>query len=144
MALKLVTWLAVLPDDVTAQSYDKEVITSVIKHRRESGERQEDFLHLLLDAQKGLVKEDSESNKIFVGNFQSGSTKIKLVRKLRKVTFDDKDVFANSMLFMMAGFEPLQTYRFLPCTAWHWSLKHKKMFSRNFFMHKKSKRGITL
>src|SRR5438128_2670723 len=57
--------------DAKSQSYFAGVIKDVIKRRRQTGERMDDFLQLMMDAQQGLLKADEETNQVMNGSLDS-------------------------------------------------------------------------
>lgn len=92
--------------DQEAQNYFSEIVKDVIKRRRQTGEKMNDFIQLMLDAQEGLLKADEEANQVMYGSpegnddvhdgFATDSPKFKL---------EDDDLLANSLLFFLAGFD---------------------------------------
>lgn len=80
-----------------------------MKHRRQSGERQEDFVQLMMDAQAGLLKADEqETNLVMHGALEKDDKNLTQDSSLKthsKLTFDDDDLVANAMLFLIAGFD---------------------------------------
>lgn len=91
--------------DRDAQNYFSTMIKDVIKRRRQTGERVEDFLQLMLDAQKGLLNADEETNLVMNGSPENDEVQNGLMGATSKVTFDDDDLLANSLLFLLAGFD---------------------------------------
>ncbi|CAL8117834.1 unnamed protein product [Orchesella dallaii] len=113
IAPKLSDFLGVKPFDQESQKYFLKVIGDVMKQRRETGERRDDFLQLMLDAQKGLLKsEDKEILEVMTGS-QSDSTgnsnNAFVSEANKKLKFEDIDIVSNAVLFLLAGFDTLQS-----------------------------------
>ncbi len=92
--------------DERAEKYFEDIIKHVIKERRQTGERKDDFLQLMLDLQAGALKtEDDEDEKDNKGAGQNATTN----SGPTKLTFDDFDLVANSLQFLLAGFDTTQS-----------------------------------
>ncbi|CAL8110028.1 unnamed protein product [Orchesella dallaii] len=95
--------------DTVPQSYFAGVIKHVMKRRRQTGERADDFLQLMMDAQEGLLKIDDDTNEVLNGTTEKNVLEdISAVDK-QKITFDDDDIIANCLLFMLGGFDTTQS-----------------------------------
>lgn len=84
--------------DETAEKYFEWIIKQVIKDRRQTGDRKDDFLQLMLDLQAGTLKADDEEEE--ENTTISGTSKL---------TFNDFDLVANSLQFLLAGFDTTQS-----------------------------------
>lgn len=115
----LAPWLAkflrVEAFDAEPHKYFKRVILEVLKHRRATGERHEDFLQLLMDTQDGLLKHE-ENSKESLEVMTGGSEGEKLHNTPEKnLLFDDSVVIANCVIFITGGFDSVQA-------AFAWSM----------------------
>ncbi|ODM89459.1 Cytochrome P450 6k1, partial [Orchesella cincta] len=63
IAPKVANQLGFQAFDTEPQKYFMRVIKDVMKRRRETGERRDDFLQLMMDAQKGLLKGEENSKE---------------------------------------------------------------------------------
>lgn len=96
--------------DPVPQNYFASVIRDVMKRRKETGERQEDFLQLMMDVQQGIVKEDDDTNEVMYGTTEKSLlSEMSAKEKTFKMTFDDDDIIANCLLFMLGGFDTTQS-----------------------------------
>lgn len=100
--------------DPVPQNYFRKVIKGVIQHRREKGERQDDFLQLMMDTQDGLLKDEEnskESLEVLTGSAE-GEAKASLLTgdgATTKLKLDDEAIVANCVLFIIGGFDTLQS-----------------------------------
>lgn len=85
--------------DNQAQQYFAGLIKEMLRQRRQSGERKEDFLQLIMDAQQGILKMDEDAQEVDKEVIATAAT----------VTFTDEDLVANALLFFFAGFDTTQT-----------------------------------
>jgi hypothetical protein len=82
------------------------VIKSAIKQREESGEKRDDFLQLMLDARNGQLKiEGIEELEAFE---KEAVLKVVSVKE-DKVILSDDVIIAQSVLFILAGFDTTQS-----------------------------------
>jgi len=102
---KLADLLGIEPLDAESLRYFVSVIRQMIKQRRQTGERREDFLQLMMDAQQGLLKHDEEINEVMNGG-EEGNMSGTIANK---VTFEDDDIVGTELLFLLAGFDPTQS-----------------------------------
>lgn len=105
VAPKVADFLGFEVFDDAAQKYFSGIIRSVLKRRRQSGERNDDFLQLMMDAQAGILKADEETNLVMNGGVENDTEDKPSLKETPKVTFDDDDLVANAMLFLLAGFD---------------------------------------
>jgi len=95
--------------DLQPQIYFRKIIKEVMKRRRDTGERRDDFLQLMMDAQEGLLKGEENSKEtleVMTGTEDGGSTS---AFTSQNVKFDDDDIVANSVLFLIGGFDTTQS-----------------------------------
>ncbi len=78
--------------DGEAEAYFAGIVMQMVKHRRQTGERREDFLQYMLDIQAGILKVDEDQQE-----------------SAASVTFDDEDLVPFSMQFLLAGFDTTQS-----------------------------------
>ncbi|CAL8117836.1 unnamed protein product [Orchesella dallaii] len=113
IAPKVTDLLGVKPFQQEPQEYFLKVVGDVMKKRREAGERRDDFLQLLMDAQEGLLKgEDKETMEVMTGtkSDSTGSTgNVFASETNKKLKFEDIDVVANAVMFLLGGFDTLQS-----------------------------------
>lgn len=96
--------------DIRPQKYFKKIILQVMKHRRETGERHEDFLQLMMDTQDGLLKNE-EKSKESLEVWSGGSdvlTEGEKTSQEKKLIFDDDMIVANCVVFLTGGFDTTQ------------------------------------
>ncbi|KAI1301927.1 Cytochrome P450 9e2 [Halotydeus destructor] len=100
---------SVLPKEYV--TYFKHVIRHLIKERRQTGKRGNDFLQLLIDAQheNDNVEPEVDVNDVDAEvhhlNQDADQDKLFDKTKLQNKTLDDDEVIANSILFFAAGSE---------------------------------------
>lgn len=99
LAPKIADFFEVDVMDTEGQEYFAGIVRQMLRQRRESGERREDFLQLMMDAQQGILKADEETET----NLGMESA------EAQKISFTDEDLVANALLFFLAGFDTLQT-----------------------------------
>ncbi|KAI1301926.1 Cytochrome P450 3A11 [Halotydeus destructor] len=113
---KFVTrWLNMnlLPEE--PMTYFKHAIHHLIKERRQTGTRRNDFLQLLMDAQheNDTVEVEAEGKEhdaeLHHLNQDKDQDKLFDRTKLQNKTLDDNEVIANSILFFAAGSETTAT-----------------------------------
>ncbi|CAL8117832.1 unnamed protein product [Orchesella dallaii] len=121
VAPKLANMMGLQAIDTGPQDYFKKVITGVMKRRRDTGERHNDFLQLMMDAQQGLLKSEENSKEtmeVMTGSKEDNTGNSKQVfspndeadgESPTKFTFDDDDIVANAVLFLMAGYDTTQS-----------------------------------
>ena len=92
--------------DKEAMAFFVQVIMSAIKHRQASGEKRDDFLQLMLEARNGQLKmEDIEDLSTFEKEARLKDTPT----KHDKVILTDDIIVAQSILFILAGFDTTQS-----------------------------------
>ena len=79
-----------------------QVIMSTIKHREESGEKRDDFLQLMLEARNGQLAADDLGD---LSTFEKEARLKDVPMKQDKVILTDDIILAQSILFIMAGFD---------------------------------------
>ena len=79
---------------------------SAIKHREESGEKREDFLQLMLEARNGQLKADELGD---LSIFEKEARLKDFPMKQDKVILTDDVIVAQSILFILAGFDTTQS-----------------------------------
>ncbi|ODM92847.1 Cytochrome P450 6k1 [Orchesella cincta] len=115
LAPKLADFLGFKAVNTEPQDYFMKVIKGVMKHRRETGERHNDFLQLMMDAKEGLLKNEENSKETIevmtgskedtpANSFASGEES-----SPSKFTMDDDDIVANAVLFLIGGFDTTQS-----------------------------------
>lgn len=98
-----------------AQDYFERVIKEALKHRRKTGQRHDDFLQLMLDAQQGLLKTEEnlkETIEVMTGTSEekSGNSPAKgFADSSKNFKIDDDDIVANCVLFLIGGFDTTQS-----------------------------------
>ncbi|KAI1301928.1 Cytochrome P450 9e2 [Halotydeus destructor] len=101
--------ISVLPEE--HMTYFKHAIHHLIKERRQTGNRGNDFLQLLIDAQheNGNVEPEVDAKEFDAEvhhlNQDADQDKLFDKTKLQNKTLDDDEVIANSILFFAAGSE---------------------------------------
>ncbi|ODM95713.1 Cytochrome P450 9e2 [Orchesella cincta] len=93
------------------QMYFLSVMKRVMEHRRKTGERHDDFLQLMMDAQQGLLKAEENSKETLevmmgteadsIGNAKNSFTS--------SDELTDEDIVANAVMFLNAGFDTSQS-----------------------------------
>ncbi|ODM86970.1 Cytochrome P450 9e2 [Orchesella cincta] len=109
IAPKVANKLGLEAFDTEPQKYFSRVIKDVMKRRRETGERRDDFLQLMMDAQKGLLKGEENSKEtleVMTGTDDGSGTAF---HSQSEIKFDDDDIVANSVLFLIGGFDTTQS-----------------------------------
>lgn len=110
---KLVSALGINMNVWESQDFFTSIIKAVIKKRRQDeSERRDDFLQLMLDAQQNLLEADDESDKIMNGSDEVDISTMQSSDK-KPIVLDDDVVVANSMAFLVAGFD--STHTLLQC-----------------------------
>ena len=98
--------------DAEPLKYFTTILERVVKYRRETGEKRQDFLQLMLDVQAGRLKmdekdlaslDDYEKDALLPQNGTSTTA------KKYAVDFDDTVVLAQSFLFFIAGADTLES-----------------------------------
>ncbi|CAL8086043.1 unnamed protein product [Orchesella dallaii] len=109
---KLASFLGFEAMQLEPQKYFLSVIKRVMEHRRETGERHDDFLQLMMDAQQGLLKAEENSKETL--EVMTG-TEGEAVENSTKNSFSsndeltDEDIVANAVMFLNAGFDTSQS-----------------------------------
>lgn len=112
---KLANALGLEAMDLEPQKYFLKVVKEVMKRRRESGERHDDFLQLMMDTQAGLLKSEENSKEtleVMMGN-DDGEDSNKHFNTSNSTSasfkFEDEDIAANCVLFLIGGFDTTQS-----------------------------------
>lgn len=79
---------------------------SAIKQRKESGEKRDDFLQLMLEARNGQLKMDDIAD---LNTFEREAQLKDAPMKQDKVILTDDIIVAQSILFILAGFDTTQS-----------------------------------
>ncbi|KAI1307611.1 Cytochrome P450 3A13 [Halotydeus destructor] len=102
--------LSIFPEEY--MTYFKLAIQHLVKERRQTGKRGNDFLQLLIDAQdeNGNIEAEADVNELDHAelhhlNQDKDQDKLFDKTKLQNKTLDDNEVIANSILFFAAGSE---------------------------------------
>ena len=93
-------------EDKNANAFFTQVIMSAIKHREESGEKRDDFLQLMLEARNGQLKIDDVAD---LSTFEKEARLKDTSTKQDKVILTDDIILAQSILFILAGFDTTQS-----------------------------------
>ncbi|CAL8117828.1 unnamed protein product [Orchesella dallaii] len=116
MAPKLANIIGLKAIESEPQDYFMKVIKGVMKHRRDTGERHNDFLQLMMDAQQGLLKSEENSKEtleVMTGSKEDNAGNSKQFfssnDEAAKFTIDDDDIVANAVLFLIGGFDTTQS-----------------------------------
>ncbi len=115
LAPKLAAFLGIQAFDVAPQTYFRKVITEVLEHRRKTGQRHNDFLQLMMDAQEGLFKQEENSKETI--EVMTGTTDTKMgnatgnnfIESSQNIKIDDDDIIANCVLFLIGGVDTTQS-----------------------------------
>jgi len=100
--------------DRNATDFFTHVVLSALRHREKTGEVRDDFLQLMIEARNGQLKAVEESElSAFEKEAQLKSASTAATTKSRggkqdKVVLTDEMIVAQSILFLLAGFETTQ------------------------------------
>lgn len=81
-----------------------ELITNNIKMRKDQGIIRQDMIHLLLEARKGLLKEDDDV-KIDTGFATVEESNLGISQFTKKLEITDEDIISQALIFFFAGFD---------------------------------------
>jgi cytochrome P450 len=96
--------------EMEMQNFFSSAIKSSIKQRKESGEKRNDFIQLMLEAREDKLKTDEneldsfEKDAVMVNGEGGGNNKVSTADLL-----DDDGIVANAVLFMLAGYDTTQS-----------------------------------
>ena len=83
-----------------ALAFFRSVVLKAIKLRRETGERRDDFLQLLMDTQAGELEESAEDG--VADNYEKDAQP---QTKVKKQQLTDEIILSNALLFFWTGYE---------------------------------------
>jgi cytochrome P450 family 9 len=92
-----------------ATSFLETVVRETIRRRRDLGEKRDDFLQLLLEAQDGQLKEDVVNEGLGLetdGDFEKGA---RLQNGGKKMEMNEETLIAQCIQFFAAGFDTTET-----------------------------------
>jgi len=101
---KLMEVLNISMFDKEADAFFSKVILGALQHREKTGEKRDDFLQLMLEARKGLLKTDEKELDTF-----EKEAMLKDNGPKQKVNLDDDMIVSQSILFLLAGFDTTET-----------------------------------
>ncbi|ODM92848.1 Cytochrome P450 6k1 [Orchesella cincta] len=109
VAPKFADMLGLQAMDMEPQNYFMRVIKDVMKQRRENGERRDDFLQLMMDVKDGLLKGEENSKETLEVMTGTDDGSGAALHSQSEIKFDDDDIVANSVLFLIGGFDTTQS-----------------------------------
>ncbi len=95
-----------ISSDKESDAFFTQVIKSAIKQREQSGEKRDDFLQLMLDARNGQLKIEGVEE---LEAFEKEAVLKDVSVKQDKVILKDDVIIAQSVLFILAGFDTTQS-----------------------------------
>ncbi|KAF2898585.1 hypothetical protein ILUMI_07590 [Ignelater luminosus] len=98
-----------------AISFFRSIIKQTLQIREEKGIVRPDVIHLLMEAKKGRLKYENQTNVVDTGFAVVEESELGKKQKRKKMEITDEDITAQAVVFFFAGFDTVSTLMCYVC-----------------------------